>query len=133
MNGGAIFTTLLLTLPILVSLQPASAAVSDCDNCLYSSGVPVFTPLGAFQAFKTAWVNYNSKASDTFIVMMVIHDRLGQTVEISTSVIQLGVGAEGTAYPVVFGLSPGEYSAAIFVVTTSGVAVTTTTAISFSV
>jgi len=63
---------------------------------------------------------------------MVVHNYLGQTVEISTSVLQLGAGAEGSAYTIIFGLASGAYSATFFVVTPSGTAISTSTTASFT-
>jgi len=67
------------------------------------------------------------------IVFMVVHNYLGQTVEISTSVLQPAAGANGTAYAIAFGLASGMYSGTFFVVGTSGVAMSTTTTASFTI
>jgi hypothetical protein len=69
----------------------------------------------------------------TGVVFMVVHNRLGQTVEYSTATLQLTNGANGTAYLVAFGLASGEYAATIFVDTTSWVAISTPATASFTV
>jgi hypothetical protein len=45
----------------------------------------------------------------------------------------LAPGANGTAFPVVFGLAPGAYSGIFFVTTASGVAISQTTVLNFTV
>jgi hypothetical protein len=69
----------------------------------------------------------------TGIVYLVVHNRLGQTAEYSTATLQLAVGANGTAYPIAFGLPSGEYSATFFVVTSGGVAISVSTTVPFTV
>jgi len=66
-------------------------------------------------------------------VFMVVHNSLGQTVEISTGVLQLAAGANGTAYTIAFGMASGEYSATFFAVSTSGYAISSSTTAPFTV
>ena len=47
------------------------------------------------------------------IVIMVLHNNLGQTVFFSTATLNLTRGLSGTAYNVEFGLPPGIYNATI--------------------
>ena len=132
MKGRVIPLLLILALSVLVSF-PGGSAVNAClGQCWYSVSPPVFTHLGSYQAFKTTWVNLGN-ANVTGVVVMVIHNSLGQTAAISTALLNLAVGANGTAYPVAFGLAPGEYSSSVFVVTTGGVAISATMVASFTV
>ena len=50
----------------------------------------------------------------TEIAFMVVRNSTYETVEISTSTLQLGAAANGTAYTIVFGLGPGTYIATFF-------------------
>ncbi len=87
--------------------------------------------LGPDSSFAVPLAN-GVNANMTGIVFMVVHNSLGQTVEISTSVLQLAPNANGTAIEIVFGLASDMYSATFFVVTLSGVAVSETTTASFT-
>jgi len=64
---------------------------------------------------------------------MVVHNYLGQTVEISTATLTLAADANGTAYPIAFGLAAGQYSATLFATSTGGVAISYTATASFTV
>jgi hypothetical protein len=135
LSRGSIAFVLSLTCPIFISLPTSSAAlVSACQagQCWFEVGPPVYAQLGAYQAFKVSYVNF-ANANVTGIVYLVVHNRLGQTAEYSTSTLQLAAGANGTAYPIAFGLPSGEYSATLFVATPSGVAISVPTTAAFSV
>jgi len=72
-------------------------------------------------------------ANATGIIFMVVHNYLGQTVEISTATLQLAAGANGTARPIIFGLPSAIYTATFFVSSTSGVAISTAVTESFTI
>jgi len=99
-----------------------------CNQCWYSVGQPVVGRLGAYESLETTWVN-TGNSNLVGITIAVVHNNLGQTVEISTAILDLAIGANGTASPVVFGLVSGEYSASVFVVTAGGVAISTTVSV----
>jgi hypothetical protein len=127
------FILLLLAVPVLVWFQPTAAAANVCTLCWLPVGSPVLSQFGAYQAFKISWVSVGFTANSTGIVLLVIHNYLGQTVEYSTAVIQLPSGANGTSYPIVFGLVSGTYFATFFVIAPSGLSMSATTTASFSV
>jgi len=79
--------------------------------------------------------NYTNlgSANTTGIVFSVVRNALGQTVEYSTATVQIASGGISTAYLVVFGLPGGQYSASLFAVYPSGVALSTTTTIAITV
>jgi hypothetical protein len=88
--------------------------------------------LGGYQALGVPYVN-TSNSAVTGVAFMVIHTYpTNQTIEISTANLRLAAGANGTAYLIEFGLASGTmYQANIFVVETRGVAISTTTTVSF--
>jgi hypothetical protein len=119
---------------ILSSFQSATAAnVSSCPGpCWTEIGPPVYAGLGAYQSIEISYVN-GADFTMTGIVFMVVHNYLGQTVEISTATLTLAADANGTAYPISFGLAAGQYSATLFATSTGGVAISYTTTASFTV
>ena len=127
---SAAFLFLIMLLPVFQSTTAVS--VTACYDCWSEPSPPVYGPLGPYSSFSIPYVNtFNTTAIG--IVFMVVHNSLGQTVEISTGVLQLAAGANGTAYTIVFGLASGEYSATFFVTEPSGVAISATTTAAFTV
>jgi hypothetical protein len=111
---------------------PSPRASGICTQCWAPTSPPVFVKLGAYSSFQVAY--FSVMNSDvTGIVFAVIHNYLGQTVEISTATLKLAAGAYGTANPVVFGLPPGLYSATFFATYTYGVAISPQTIESFTI
>jgi hypothetical protein len=131
LSSGGIPFLLFVAFSPLASFQPTPPAANLCNNC-WAIGTPVFTRLGTYQVLRITLGNPGN-GYVTGIVLMVVHNSLGQTVEYSTATLQLANGANGTAYLVPFGLAPGEYSSSVFVVTTGGVAISTTIVASFTV
>jgi hypothetical protein len=66
------------------------------------------------------------------IVIMVLHNDMGQTVYFSTATMNITRGMSSTAYNVEFGVIPGIYNATYFAVSTSGVAISNSTTATFS-
>ena len=93
-------------------------------------GSPLLTTLGGYQGFQTVWVSAFG-STVTGIVVMVVHNGMGQTVEYSTGVLQLSAGSSGKAYLIPFGLPTGDYSATFFVITNAGIAISSATTASF--
>lgn len=130
------FTLLLL---ITVGSFPANAITIGrysysgvCAQCWIIVNPPSYTPFGAFDSIEATFTNEFS-TNVTGIVFVVVHNSIGQTVEISTATLPLGAGANGTSYAVIFGLVPGaSYSGNIFVTEASGVAISLTTTLSFT-
>jgi hypothetical protein len=110
----------------------ASTSACSSTGCWSETGNPLYTSLGPYSSFETTYVN-GINATVTGVVFMVVHNSLGQTIEISTCVLQLASGANGTAYTITFGLASGEYSATFFAVSTSGYAISSTTTSPFTV
>lgn len=133
---GAFPFALILAFLLLASFQTTNAAsVSTCNvsTCWTELAAPVFAQLGAYSSFQIVYANNNMNTNVTGIIFMVVHNYLGQTVEISTATLQLAAGTNGTAHPIIFGLASDTYSATFFVTSTSGVAISTTTAESFTI
>jgi hypothetical protein len=125
----------LFLLVILSSIQSANAAnVTSCPAgaCWTEIGPPVYAALGPYQSVEISYVN-SIDAAMIGIVFMVVHNYLGQTVGISTATLTLAAGANGTAFPIAFGLAPGQYSATLFATSASGVAISETATASFTV
>ena len=98
-----------------------ASAIQNCPSgipCWFETAPPTYVQLGAYSAFKVPYGNVLNIAS-VGIVFMVVRNSTYQTVEISTSTLQLGGGANGTAYTIAFGLEPGTYSATFFAYDTS--------------
>ena len=135
LKASALLVGFLFSFLILFSSQSATAAATpscSSDNCWGATGEAVYGQLGSYSSFSTQYVSYFN-ATTTGIVFMVVHNDLGQTVEISTSVLQLAALANGTAYTITFGLASGQYSASFFVTSPSGTAISATTATPFTV
>lgn len=132
MQGVAV--AFLLAFVSLASLNSGKASgAAECPPaCWVETAPPTYVQLEAYSSFNIPYVNLFSSAS-IGIVFMVVHNYLGQTVEISTATLQLAAGANGTAYPIAFGLASGTYSATFFVTEASGVAIASTSTASFAV
>ncbi len=82
-----------------------------------------------------AWqLNYKNNLDSAVegIVFAVVHNRAGQTVFYQTATIRPGPGQNVTTYFALYqGLSGGSYNASFFVITPSGVAVSSTTTMCF--
>ena len=91
---------------------------------------PTVTNLAFAQEAATTFENHLD-VSVFGIVIMVIHNNLGQTVYYSTGTLRLAQGSYGTAYLVETGLPAGTYNASIFAFSTSGIALSNVTTFSF--
>jgi hypothetical protein len=125
-----------VALALLLPVQVQGAQASTTESCqlpaLASIGDPLYTQLGPYDVIEISYTNLCG-GNVTAIVFVVVHNMLGQTVEISTGTLQLVAGANGTAYGVLFGLPDGEYSGTLFAVAPSGVAISLTTTVAFTV
>ena len=119
-------------IPVPVQAAQASTALS-CDIPSFESiGNPLYTQVGPYDVIEVSYTNLCS-GNVLGIVFAVVHNMLGQTVEISTGTLLLAAGANGTAFAVVFGLPDGEYSGTLFAASAAGTALSTTTTIAFTV
>lgn len=120
---------------VLSSFQSATAAnLTSCNPgaCWAEIGSPNYTSLGPYHTVEITYAN-SANATMTGIVFMVVHNYLGQTVEISTATLTLTAGTNGMAFPIAFGLAQGQYSATLFTTSAAGVAITSTTTVSITV
>ena len=101
-------------------------------SCWFQDGPASYAGFGAYQSIAITYTSTLNSPS-MGIVFAVIHNYMGQTTEISTATLSLGAGANGTAYPLVFGLPPAEYSATLFVTSVSGVAISSSTTLPLTV
>src|SRR6266850_2272867 len=123
---------LMLAIVVLSSgAQPASALTFVGGTANWSFvGSPRVTTIGVFSAVATTFHN-NLDVQVIGIVIMVIHNRVGQTLSYSTATLNLTRGFSGIAYTVESGLPFGVYNATIFAFSTDGVAISNSTTISF--
>jgi hypothetical protein len=127
--------TALITLVLFFSqcgAVHAAYATTCSEPCWIQKGTPTFGNLGAYQSIA---INYTNTANGDLIgiVFGVFHNSAGQTVEISTATVTLPAGGNGTAHLVEFGLPAGAYSATLFAVSPSGLALSATTEMSITV
>jgi hypothetical protein len=104
-------------------------AVCSDTTCMSISGTATLVNQGTFKAISVSYVN-NSNQTQTAVVYAVVHNAQGQTVSISTATITPAAKATTTAFPVLFGLPSGTYSVTLFVTSTSGLAISTTSTVS---
>ena len=92
-------------------------------------------PNGCFATTGMVYSNYrnNLNVSAVGIVYLVVHNANGQTVGYGATLIQPGPGANETAFPIVFNLAPGTYNSTLFVIDSTGVAVSNSTTVGFTV
>ena len=81
-----------------------------------------------------AFANYrnNLNASVLAIVLWVVHNNIGQTVGFGAATIDLAPGANATANPTIYSLPSGTFNSTIFAISTSGVAVSNSTSLGFT-
>jgi len=96
------------------------------------SGTPAVTTSGGNKVI-TATFSNNSNAPQTAYIYGVVHNALGQTVAYTTATVSPNAGASASGQLVLFGLAPGSYSVTLFAVSTSGVALSTTSTVSVTV
>jgi hypothetical protein len=123
-NGAPVGTAVLDT-PLSLTVGSVSSTSCNTTSCVSASGTPTQTTVGAYTGVSTSFTN-NSNAPVTGIVYAVVHNAIGQTVDISTATISAPAGGSTSAFNALFGLPPGTYSVTIFVTSTSGTAISTT-------
>lgn len=137
LNMRAVTAHIALLLALLLgaffqSTTAVSNSACNSDSCWEQINAGNYYQLGGYSAVGIPYLN-TINATVTGIVFMVVHNYLGQTVEISTATLQLGAGANGTAFLIRFGLESGTYSATFFVTEPSGVSISTTATETFTV
>ncbi len=83
---------------------------------------PSIIPLGSFMGAQAVYRD-NSNATVIGIVIMTLHNGVGQTVYYTATSLTLAPGGNATAYEVVSGLPSGNYNATFFATTPNGVAI----------
>jgi hypothetical protein len=118
---------------LIVPILPSSTASSCNLSCWVQVGT-VNPPddQGPNYVFAMTYAN-SDNISLLGIVFLVVHNSLGQTLEISTGSVVLAAGANGTAFPVVFGLAPGIYEGTYFVIQPAGTAISSASTLNFTV
>jgi len=96
------------------------------------SGTPSVTKSGGNTLIQASFTN-NSNAPQTAYIYAVVHNALGQTVYYTTATVSPAAGATQTGQLVLFGLAPGSYTATVFVVSTSGTALSTSSTVSVTI
>jgi len=124
-------STVALASPPTVSVGSVPTSCNS-TTCLTVSGTPAQSKQGTFTGVTSTFTN-NSNAPVTAFVYAVVHNALGQTVEISTATVTASAGGSTTAFNALFGLPPGTYSVTIFVTSSSGTAISGTTPVSVTI
>jgi hypothetical protein len=90
-------------------------------------------PNGCFMA-TGVYVDYRNSLNVTVVgfAFWVVHNGIGQTVGFGVATIQLDAGANETAYLLIYGLVPGTYNSTIFATAPSGVAISNSTSLAFT-
>jgi len=124
---------------VSIAAQPSigvTGTSGTCTNqgtsCFTGSGTPTEQQLGANKAIVATFTN-NSNAPQTAIVYAVVHNALGQTVYYTTATVSPAAGASAQAQLVLFGLPSGSYTATIFVTSTGGTAISTSSTVSVTI
>jgi len=100
--------------------------------CMAANGSPTTGTQGAYNGVSSSFTN-NSNAPVTGFVYAVVHNALGQTVDISTATISAPAGGSANAFNVLFGLAPGTYSVSLFVTSSAGAAISSTSTVSVTI
>jgi hypothetical protein len=124
--------TLLIAVVLAASgAEPANALTLVGGTANWTVvGAPRPVAIGLFSAAATTFHN-NLDVQVIGVVIMVIHNRAGQTISYSTATLNLTRGFSGTAYTVESGLPSGVYNSTIFAFSTAGVAISNSTTIGF--
>jgi hypothetical protein len=132
-TGGAPVGTAVLDTPLQVTVGGTSGScANEGTACMGISGTPAISHTSVGTIITASFTN-NSNAPQTGYVYAVVHNALGQTVYYTTATVSPAAGASQSGQLVLFGLAPGTYSATIFVVSTSGTAISGTTLVSVTI
>jgi len=132
-GGGAPTGTAVLDIPLSLTVGGTSGTcTNEGTGCMGVSGTPSVTKSGGNTLITASFTN-NSNAPQTAYIYAVVHNALGQTVAYTTATISPSAGGTQAGQLVLFGLAPGTYSATLFVVSTSGTALSTTSNVSVTI
>jgi hypothetical protein len=123
----------LATPPSIVVGGTTGSCSNEGTTCMVLSGTPTVGKSGANTVISTSFTN-NSNAPQTAYIYAVVHNALGQTVLYATSTLNgVAPGASETGQLVLFGLPSGTYTATVFVVSTTGTALSTSATVSVTI
>jgi len=130
-NGAPVGTAVLDT---ALTLTVGSVSTTSCNttSCMAVNGQPTQTTQGAYNGVSSIFTN-NSNAPVTGFVYAVVHNALGQTVDISTATVSAPAGGSVSAFNALFGLPPGTYSVSLFVTSSAGTAISSTITVSVTI
>jgi len=131
-GGAPVGTGILDTPPSLTVGGTSGSCTNEGTACMGISGTPTVTKQGGNTIISATYTN-NSNAPQTAFIYAVAHNALGQTVLYTTSNINPSAGGSATGQLVLFGLAPGTYSVSVFVVSSSGTALSTPTTVSVTI
>jgi hypothetical protein len=114
---------------VTVSNTQSTSCTNQGTSCTAIQGTPTVSQSGGNTIITVSYTN-NSNAPLTGYVYGVVHNALGQTIAYTTATISPAAGSSTTGQLVLFGLPIGTYTVTIFVVSTSGTAISTTTSVS---
>jgi len=124
--------TALAAPPTLTVGGLSGSCTNQGTSCMSLSGTPSVTKSGGNTLIQASFTN-NSNAPQTAYIYAVVHNALGQTVYYTTATVSPAAGATQTGQLVLFGLAPGSYTATVFVVSTSGTALSTSSTVSVTI
>ena len=130
--GGAPVGTAVLDTPLTLSVGSVSTGSCNTTACMTVSGTPTVTSQGVYKGISSVFTN-NSNAPVTAFVYAVVHNALGQTIDISTATVTAPTGGSASAFNVLFGLPPGTYSVSLFVTSSAGTAISSSTTVSVTI
>jgi hypothetical protein len=130
-NGAPVGTAVLDT-PLSLTVGSVSTTSCNTTSCMAVQGQPTQTTQGAYNGISSQFTN-NSNAPVTGFVYAVVHNALGQTVDISTATISAPAGGSVSAFNALFGLAPGSYSVTLFVTSSAGTAISGTSTVSVTI
>ena len=130
--GGAPVGTAVLDTPLTLSVGSVSTGSCNTTACMTVSGTPTKTTQGVYNGISSVFTN-NSNAPVTAFVYAVVHNALGQTIDISTATVTAPSGGSASAFNVLFGLPPGTYSVSLFVTSSAGTAISSSTTVSVTI
>jgi len=124
--------TAVLNVPLTMTVGSVSITSCNTTSCMAVNGQPTQTTQGAYNGVSSQFTN-NSNAPVTGFVYAVVHNALGQTVDISTATITAPAGGTVSAFNALFGLAPGTYSVTLFVTSSAGTAISGTSTVSVTI
>jgi hypothetical protein len=124
-------TTDAIASPPSITVGSVSSGSCNSTSCLTAS-TPAQSQQGSYTGVTSTFTN-TSNAPVTAFVYAVVHNALGQTVDISTATVTASAGGSTTAFNALFGLAPGTYSVSIFATSSSGTAISGTSTVSVTI